>query len=131
MKHNVEPQGTFYLYCYPLAGGDSSGTVVSHWHADGTIKLGPVAPMSGPMPAMAAFLDAWCRACREGDQRRRRRRWTEHRTLLGDSQGTPVEGVSATRRLIDEDEVDYIIGDVSSFGHARNAAPSAEDAEVF
>ena len=28
--------------------------------------------------------------------------------VSGDSQGTPVEGVSATRRLIDSDKVDYI-----------------------
>ena len=28
----------------------------------------------------------------------------------GDSQATPVEGVSAARRLIDRDKVDFIIG---------------------
>ncbi|MCG5476264.1 MAG: ABC transporter substrate-binding protein, partial [Sinorhizobium fredii] len=47
-----------------------------------------------------------------------------------DSQGTPVEGVSATRRLIDEDEVDYVIGDVSS-SVTLAMQPVAEDAEVL
>ena len=45
----------------------------------------------------------------------------------GDSQGTPVEGVSATRRLIDLDKVDFIIGDVSS-SVTLAMQPVAEDA---
>ena len=48
----------------------------------------------------------------------------------GDSQGTPVEGVSATRRLIDLDKVDFIIGDVSS-SVTLAMQPVAEDAGVL
>jgi branched-chain amino acid transport system substrate-binding protein len=48
----------------------------------------------------------------------------------GDSQGTPVEGVSATRRLIDLDKVDFIIGDVSS-SVTLAMQPVVEDAGVL
>ena len=48
----------------------------------------------------------------------------------GDSQGTPVEGVSATRRLIDSDKVDFIIGDVSS-SVTLAMQPVAEDAGIL
>jgi branched-chain amino acid transport system substrate-binding protein len=47
-----------------------------------------------------------------------------------DSQGTPVEGVSAARRLIDQDEVDYLIGDVSS-SVTLAIQPVAEDAGIL
>ena len=47
-----------------------------------------------------------------------------------DSQGTPVEGVSATRRLIDRDKVDFVIGDVSS-SVTLAMQPVVEDAGVL
>jgi branched-chain amino acid transport system substrate-binding protein len=50
--------------------------------------------------------------------------------ISGDSQGTPVEGVSATRRLIDLDKADFIIGDVSS-SVTLAMQPVVEDAGVL
>ncbi|WP_442855252.1 ABC transporter substrate-binding protein [Bosea sp. PAMC 26642] len=47
-----------------------------------------------------------------------------------DSQGTPVEGVSATKRLIAQDKVDFVIGDVSS-SVTLAMQPVVEDAGVL
>lgn len=50
--------------------------------------------------------------------------------ISGDSQGTPVEGVSATLRLIDLDKAEFIIGDVSS-SVTLALQPVVEDAGVL
>src|SRR5260370_7250016 len=50
--------------------------------------------------------------------------------IAGDRQGRPVEGVSATRRLIGLDKADFIIGDVSS-SVTLALQPVVEDAGVL
>lgn len=99
--------------------------------AEGTpIKLGIVAPMSGPNARYGAFsMHGAELAVKEINDAGG---VDGHKIELynADSQGTPVEGVSATRRLIDEDEVGFIIGDVSS-SVTLAMQPVVEDAEVL
>lgn len=95
-----------------------------------SIKLGIVAPMSGPNARYGAFSMRGAElAVKEINDAGG---VDGHKIELynADSQGTPVEGVSATRRLIDEDEVGFIIGDVSS-SVTLAMQPVAEDAEVL
>src|SRR5437879_5648205 len=97
---------------------------------DGTVKLGLVAPMSGPNARYGSFsLRGAQMAAKEingaGGVGERK-----INVLSADSQGTPVEGVSATRRLIDQDQVDFIIGDVSS-SVTLAMQPVVEDAGVL
>lgn len=95
-----------------------------------TIKLGIVAPMSGPNARYGAFsMHGAELAVKEINDAGG---VDGHKIELynADSQGTPVEGVSATRRLIDEDEVGFIIGDVSS-SVTLAMQPVVEDAEVL
>jgi branched-chain amino acid transport system substrate-binding protein len=87
------------------------------WAEDGSIRLGIVAPMSGPNARYGSF------SLRGVGGRK-------ITVIPGDSQGTPVEGVSATRRLIDLDKADFIIGDVSS-SVTLAMQPVAEDAGVL
>ncbi|WP_049732090.1 ABC transporter substrate-binding protein [Rhizobium ecuadorense] len=98
--------------------------------ADETIRLGLVSPMSGPNARYGAFsLHGAELAVKEiNDAGGIDGRKIE--IFSADSQGTPVEGVSATRRLIDQDKVNYIIGDVSS-SVTLAMQPVAEDAGVL
>ena len=99
--------------------------------ADGDpIKLGIVAPMSGPNARYGAFsMHGAELAVKEINEAGG---VDGHKIELynADSQGTPVEGVSATRRLIDEDEAGFIIGDVSS-SVTLAMQPVVEDAGVL
>ena len=97
---------------------------------DGTVRLGIVTPMSGPNARYGAFsLRGAQLAAKEingaGGVGNR-----QVKILSADSQGTPVEGVSATRRLIDQDQVDFLIGDVSS-SVTLAMQPVVEDAGVL
>ena len=79
---------------------------------DGTIKLGLVAPMSGPNARYGAFSMRGAEMAAKEINGAGGVGGRKINVMPVDSQGTPVEGVSATRRLIDKDQVDYIIGDV-------------------
>jgi len=110
-----------------LAGLPWMTTAIS---AQETIKLGIVAPMSGPN---ARYGDFTLRGVRLAAQQINEQGGVQGRQIEifpADSQGTPVEGVSATRRLIDQDQVDYIIGDVSS-SVTLAMQPVAEEAGVL
>lgn len=98
--------------------------------ADETIKLGIVAPMSGPNARYGAFSMHGAELAVKDINAAGGIDGRQIELFNADSQGTPVEGVSATRRLIDEDEVDYIIGDVSS-SVTLAMQPVAEDAGVL
>jgi len=98
--------------------------------ADETIKLGIVAPMSGPNARYGAFSMRGAELAVKDINAAGGLDGRKIELFNADSQGTPVEGVSATRRLIDEDEVDYIIGDVSS-SVTLAMQPVAEDAGVL
>lgn len=95
-----------------------------------TIKLGIVAPMSGPNARYGAFSTRGAQLA--VDEINQAGGVDGHKIEIysADSQGTPVEGVSATRRLIDEDEVSFVIGDVSS-SVTLAMQPVAEDAGVL
>ena len=80
------------------------------WAEDGSIRLGIVAPMSGPNARYGSFS---LRGAQMAAQQINDAGGVGGRKITvipGDSQGTPVEGVSATRRLIDLDKADFIIG---------------------
>ncbi|MGO8064930.1 ABC transporter substrate-binding protein [Rhizobium leguminosarum] len=98
--------------------------------ADGTIKLGLVAPMSGPNARYGAFSMHGAELAVKDINDAGGIDGMKIELLNADSQGTPVEGVSAARRLIDQDGVDFIIGDVSS-SVTLAIQPVAEDAEVL
>jgi branched-chain amino acid transport system substrate-binding protein len=98
--------------------------------ADGTIKLGLVAPMSGPNARYGAFSMHGAELAVKDINAAGGIDGRKIELFNADSQGTPVEGVSATRRLIDEDEVDFVIGDVSS-SVTLAMQPVAEDAGVL
>ena len=97
---------------------------------DGTIKLGLVAPMSGPNARYGAFSMRGAEMAAKEINGAGGVGGRKINVMPVDSQGTPVEGVSATRRLIDKDQVDYIIGDVSS-SVTLAMQPVAEDAGVL
>ena len=97
---------------------------------DGTVKLGLVAPMSGPNARYGAFSLRGAEMAAKEINTAGGVGGRKIKVLPADSQGTPVEGVSATRRLIDQDQVDYIIGDVSS-SVTLAMQPVAEDAGVL
>ncbi|HBT67522.1 MAG TPA: ABC transporter substrate-binding protein [Agrobacterium sp.] len=102
---------------------------VSAYAAD-TIRLGLVAPMSGPNARYGAFSMHGAELAVKDINAAGGINGQQIELFNADSQGTPVEGVSATRRLIDQDEVDFVIGDVSS-SVTLAMQPVAEDAEVL
>lgn len=95
-----------------------------------TIKLGIVAPMSGPNARYGGFSMHGAELAVKDINDAGGVNGMKIQLFNADSQGTPVEGVSATRRLIDQDGVDFIIGDVSS-SVTLAMQPVAEDAEVL
>ncbi|MBR0706670.1 MULTISPECIES: ABC transporter substrate-binding protein [Bradyrhizobium] len=97
---------------------------------DGTVRLGLVAPMSGPNARYGAFSMRGAQMAAKEINDAGGVGGRKINVMPGDSQGTPVEGVSATRRLIDQDRVDFIIGDVSS-SVTLAMQPVAEDAGML
>jgi branched-chain amino acid transport system substrate-binding protein len=97
---------------------------------DGAIRLGIVAPMSGPNARYGSYSLRGAQLAVEEINNAGGIGGRKIAISSGDSQGTPVEGVSATRRLIDLDKVDFIIGDVSS-SVTLAMQPVAEDAGVL
>jgi len=94
------------------------------------IKLGIVAPMSGPNARYGAFSVRGAELAIKDINDAGGVDGHKIELSTADSQGTPVEGVSATRRLIDQDGVDFVIGDVSS-SVTLAMQPVAEDAGVL
>ncbi len=111
-----------------IAGGAS--LPISIAHAADAIKLGIVAPMSGPNARYGGFSMHGAELAVKDINDAGGINGMKIELFNADSQGTPVEGVSATRRLIDQDEVSFIIGDVSS-SVTLAMQPVAEDAEVL
>jgi branched-chain amino acid transport system substrate-binding protein len=100
------------------------------WAEDGSIRLGIVAPMSGPNARYGSFSLRGAQMAAQEINDAGGVGGRKITVIPGDSQGTPVEGVSATRRLIDLDKADFIIGDVSS-SVTLAMQPVAEDAGVL
>ena len=72
---------------------------------DGTIRLGIVAPMSGPNARYGAFTLRGAQLAAKEINDAGGVGGRKITIVSGDSQGTPVEGVSATKRLIELDKV--------------------------
>lgn len=104
--------------------------VITAAQAADAIRLGIVAPMSGPNARYGAFSMHGAELAVKEINEAGGINGQQIELFNADSQGTPVEGVSATRRLIDQDEVSFIIGDVSS-SVTLAMQPVAEDAEVL
>lgn len=98
--------------------------------AQDAIKVGIVSPMSGPNARYGAFSNRGAELAVKEINEAGGVDGQPLELYPADSQGTPVEGVSATRRLIDQDGVGFIIGDVSS-SVTLAMQPVAEDAEVL
>ena len=120
-----------FVFSTALAGIIAFFPAVNALHAeDATIKLGIVSPMSGPNARYGSFS---MRGAQLAAKEINDAGGVDGRKIAifsADSQGTPVEGVSATRRLIDSDKVDFMIGDVSS-SVTLAMQPVAEDAGVL
>jgi branched-chain amino acid transport system substrate-binding protein len=82
--------------------------------ADDTIKLGIVAPMSEANSPYGAFAMHGAQLAVKEINDAGGVNGKKLQIDTGDSQCAPVEGVSATQRLINEDQVKFIIGDICS-----------------
>ena len=120
-----------FLFSTGLAGTFALFLSIDAPRADeATVKLGIVSPMSGPNARYGAFS---LRGAQLAAKEINDAGGVDGRKIAifsADSQGTPVEGVSATRRLIDRDKVDFVIGDVSS-SVTLAMQPVVEDAGVL
>lgn len=130
MKLTVSRRALFISTAVLSLSAAVSGLPAIALAADGTIKLGLVAPMSGPNARYGAFSMHGAELAVKDINDAGGIDGMKIELLNADSQGTPVEGVSAARRLIDQDGVDFIIGDVSS-SVTLAIQPVAEDAEVL
>lgn len=130
MKLTVSRRAFFISTAILSLSAAVSGLPAIALAADGTIKLGLVAPMSGPNARYGAFSMHGAELAVKDINDAGGIDGMKIELLNADSQGTPVEGVSAARRLIDQDGVDFIIGDVSS-SVTLAIQPVAEDAEVL
>lgn len=110
-----------------IAGFAAMGPVLAE---DGAIRLGIVAPMSGPNARYGAFSLRGAQLAAKEINEAGGIDGRKIQIFSADSQGTPVEGVSATRRLISQDKVDFLIGDVSS-SVTLAMQPVVEDAGVL
>src|SRR5713226_976893 len=126
MTHKLDRRA--FCFVMGLIGLGAAST--DAWTQDATIRLGIVAPMSGPNSRYGSFSLRGAQLAAEEINNAGGVGGRKIAITSGDSQGTPVEGVSATRRLIDLDKVDFIIGDVSS-SVTLAMQPVAEDAGVL
>ncbi len=117
-----------------MAGIAGAGALVgparAHRAEDGTIRIGLVAPMSGANARYGSFSMRGAQLAAKEINDAGGVGGRKITLIPGDSQGTPTEGVSALRRLIDRDKIDYAIGDVTS-GVTLALQPIAEEANVL
>jgi branched-chain amino acid transport system substrate-binding protein len=113
-----------------IAAGLALGAAVPAFAAEDPLKLGVVSPMSGPNARYGAFSLRGVQLAVKEINAAGGVDGHPIEVFSADSQGTPVEGVSATRRLVDQDEVGFVIGDVSS-SVTLAMQPVVEDAEVL
>jgi branched-chain amino acid transport system substrate-binding protein len=98
--------------------------------ADGFIKLGIVAPMTGPNSRYGAYAMHGVQLAVKEINDAGGVNGKQLQIDTGDSQCAPVEGVSATQRLINQDGVKFIIGDICS-SVTLAMEPVVEDAKVL
>ena len=98
--------------------------------ADGVIKLGVVAPMTGANSRYGAYAMHGAQLAVKEINDAGGVNGRQLQIDSGESQCAPVEGVSATQRLINEDQVKFIIGDICS-SVTLAMEPVVEDAKVL
>jgi branched-chain amino acid transport system substrate-binding protein len=106
------------------------GTLDIACAADGSIKLGIVAPMTGPNSRYGAYAMHGVELAVKEINAAGGVNGKQLQIDTGDSQCAPVEGVSATQRLINQDGVKFIIGDICS-SVTLAMEPVVEDAKVL
>ena len=126
MMHKLDRRA----FCFAMGLIGLGAGSIDAWAEDGAIRLGIVAPMSGPNSRYGSYSLRGAQLAAEEINSAGGIGGRKIAITSGDSQGTPVEGVSATRRLIDLDKVDFIIGDVSS-SVTLAMQPVVEDAGVL
>lgn len=127
MKHSVFWPTTLAT---ALAMLSSAMTTLPAMAQDNVIKLGIVSPNTGANARYGAFA---LRGAQLAVKEINDAGGIDGRTIdivSADSQCTPVEGVSATQRLINQDQVDFIIGDICS-SVTLAMQPIVEDAKVL
>lgn len=107
-----------------------SATVDFAHAADGSIKVGIVAPMTGPNSRYGAYAMHGAQLAVKEINEAGGVNGKQLQIDSGDSQCAPVEGVSATQRLINQDQVKFIIGDICS-SVTLAMEPVVEDAKVL
>lgn len=98
--------------------------------ADGLVKLGIVAPMTGANSRYGAYAMHGAQLAVKEINAAGGVDGQKLEIDSGDSACAPVEGVSATQRLINEDQVKFIIGDICS-SVTLAMEPVVEDAKVL
>jgi branched-chain amino acid transport system substrate-binding protein len=97
---------------------------------DGDIRLGIVSPNTGSNARYGSFALRGAQLAVEEINSAGGINGKKIKIFSGDSQCTPVEGVSATQRLIQEDKVGFIIGDICS-SVTLAMQPIVENAKVL
>lgn len=98
--------------------------------ADGSIKLGIVAPMTGPNSRYGAYAMHGAQLAVKEINGTGGVNGKQLQIDSGDSQCAPVEGVSATQRLINQDQAKFVIGDICS-SVTLAMEPVVEDAKIL
>ncbi len=94
-----------------------------------TLKIGLVVPLSGPSARWGGFASHGAELAMKQINAAGGVGGKPIELLKGDSQGTPVEAVSAARRLISQDGVNVILGDIASSATIA-LQPVVEEAKV-
>lgn len=94
-----------------------------------SLKVGLVVPLSGPSARWGGFASHGAELAQKQINAAGGVGGKPIELLKGDSQGTPVEAVSAARRLISQDGVNVILGDIASSATIA-LQPVVEDAKV-
>lgn len=96
----------------------------------GPLKIGLVVPLSGPLARFGGFASHGAELAVKQINAAGGVNGAPMELLRGDSQGTPVEAVSAARRVISDDKVQVILGDIASSATIA-LQPVVEEAQVI
>ncbi len=110
--------------------GLAVGSIPAVQAASGDIKVGVIGPMTGANAPYGGF--AWRGASLAAEQINAAGGLLGHKIELvrGDSQCTPVEGVLSLQRMISNDQVQFVVGDICSSATLAYS-PIVENAKVL
>lgn len=109
--------------------GDSNGTTTGTAGENDTIKLGTLAPNSGTFSSSGPYVEAGNALAVEQINEEGGINGTDVEVVVADTQTTPKAGASAATRLIEQENVDFLSGAVSS-GVGLAVADIAENNQV-